>query len=147
MNKPTKFIRALEQASNGEEPQADWGQIRTDWIAEVGRLVKRIAEFVELAGEKISCEPRSFHRVEEGIGPYDIDGLAIEGANREIVVEPIARLIIGGEGRVDIKAGGRRAMLVHIDGVWYLMNRNLRGVGTKKLTDEILDETLAGMLS
>ncbi len=93
-----------ELRNSREDSKIDWEKNKNEWIDSVIRLYKKIQDdwFAELEDEeliKIQLLPISVF--EEHIGTYSIDKMEISYATGNIVLEPVGRNIIGGEGRID----------------------------------------------
>jgi hypothetical protein len=102
------------------EAEVDWSQVREKWIERVDALFKQIEEwFKDLTedGLRISYPEIEIH--EEVLGKYAIHSMELGlGKENSIVFEPIARVIVGGKGRIDFyKLGARskRMMLLQFD--------------------------------
>jgi hypothetical protein len=79
------------------------------WIDDI----KRLYEFVRtqlselLPDEKITIVPVSVRRYEELLGEYLTDELNVSLRGRTIVFSPVARIVLGSSGRVDMFLRGR----------------------------------------
>ncbi|TMQ34015.1 MAG: hypothetical protein E6K70_09980 [Planctomycetota bacterium] len=112
----------LKNAPRDEIQRRRW---RDDWIAAVDKLLAQLRAWLSEAGsaELLDLEPLHFERREQGLGAYDIQGLAIHFGERTVKVVPVGRTVLAhlgpyaqpghenAEGRVDITNGAYKYFL------------------------------------
>ena len=121
------FLRdkARRENQTALPPQVDWETKKNEWIENVAGLYERVRTWLEpLEKENVlsyRTEPVTLQ--EEPIGSYEVDALTILIGKQRVVFQPKGTLIIGAEGRVDIR--GLRAVrtLLCSDGLWSVVER------------------------
>ena len=103
------------QEKTGVDREAE----RKEWIQRVEDLIKQIRGWLKPLADRqyltIRTQTHSIH--EEELGSYTVTGLQIEFVDGQSVkIWPISRYIVGGMGRVDLRAGARTVMIVHRGG-------------------------------
>jgi hypothetical protein len=102
---------------------------RDEWAAAVDRLTVQMRDWLQQAdaAHVLSIEDLPFSIREEGIGAYEVHGLAIRLGPREVRVEPVARFVAGplsmtgrafiprAFGRVDLTDGLRKFILFRVE--------------------------------
>jgi hypothetical protein len=96
--------------------RADRGVRLQEWRDAIKSLLDSIEEYLAtyVTEGLMQCVREDIHRSEEGIGVYDTQELRIAAADRTIVVSPVARGVIGADGRVDVYRSGRRENGYHL---------------------------------
>ena len=81
-------------------------------------LMASIGQWAAEQGWPVSDQPREIS--ERVLGTYRVTGLRVRTPSGDLLVEPIARHVIGGDGRVDLTAWPslNRVKLVGHDGGW-----------------------------
>lgn len=93
-----------------------------DWIARVQALVDQIAQWSAAEGWEVQKEEKQIR--EEALGDYQVPMLHIRSVpGGEVVLEPIALEVLGGDGRVDLEAYPTlaRVKFVGVPGGWRIM--------------------------
>ena len=72
-----------------------------DWIERATALVDQIAGWAEALGWKVNREEKT---ISEKWGSYPIPALHIHPPQGELLVNPIALQVAGGNGRIDLEA-------------------------------------------
>lgn len=122
--------------NDSEKIKIDWEYKKKEWIDSVNLLFETIQNnwFIELERDgllKIETHPISI--TEEHIGTYSINKMEIVFPTDNIVLEPVGRNIIGGEGRIDFYLKGefgKGLMLIlfreqEVD-KWFLVSKDSR---------------------
>lgn len=108
-------IRAEE-----DEQQVDWAARREWWIKQVSDLFDHLIQLLEPVTHagNISAERISIELSEEQLGQYKIDQLSFKIGHKKVVLKPVASVIFGGVGRIDLAAprGSARLILASPDG-------------------------------
>jgi hypothetical protein len=83
----------------GPEEQA---RLRDEWLQAVDRIVQPVRQWAEKQGWKVTEDQREVR--EERVGTYQVSVLEIDTPQGRVILEPIARDVLGAEGRVDLYA-------------------------------------------
>lgn len=117
------------------EIASDRENFLSEWQAGVAVLYQMMIEMLEDLAAEGSVEYHETRRTvkEVELGEYEINEMVIIIANRAIVASPIARLISGGTGRVDLyrrdrpSEGDRIRLLRRLDpsleNIWFIEER------------------------
>jgi hypothetical protein len=112
-------------AKNAPRDEIRRRQTREEWIAAVDKLLAQLRAWLADAdtAKVLEVEPVVFVKREEGLGAYDIKGLAINFGERTVRVVPVGRTVLAhlgqyaepghenAEGRVDITDGAYKYFL------------------------------------
>lgn len=81
----------------------DWGQRKDKWLSVLQELIEQIEVWLIGAGVPADQIQITRHRItEETLGDYEALGLAAKIGTATVRFTPIASVIIGGYGRVDV---------------------------------------------
>jgi len=145
-----KFRKLRSADDNGK---IDWDINKKEWIDSVDRLYRLVHDvwLSELENEnllKIEYAPISI--TEEHIGTYSIRKMQIFYPKGCIVLEPVGRNIIGGEGRIDFYLQGEISqgvmlILFHKDSEdeWFMVSkqdRHERHLLTRSSFEKAIDQ-------
>jgi hypothetical protein len=111
--------------TNAPRDEMQRRQYRDEWVAAVDRLLAQLRGWLKDAGtaEFLDLEPLEFEKREQGLGAYQIKGLAINFGERTVKVVPVGRRVLAqlgpyaepghekAEGRVDITNGAYKYFL------------------------------------
>ncbi len=102
----------------GQGAVTDWEAEKVQWLERLRRLTDQIAEWAKAEGWLVSVLQKDLE--EEPLGAYRAPTLHIRTANGNLVVDPVARNVIGADGRVDLMAFPSldRILLIHKNGEW-----------------------------
>jgi hypothetical protein len=95
----------------------NWEDRKGKWLAQVEQFYKKVRKFLgeyEKSG-KVSLSERRKLISEEGIGQYHIDQLIVKFGGQEVVFDPIGTVLIGVQGRIDMKSHLGTVMFVLVD--------------------------------
>ena len=130
--------RQKEEAS--EEEEVNWEEVLSEWITDVGAIMTQIREWLSDLAEQglLSISLQEIERSEERLGTYVVPSLRIKFPRDDLVeVSPVARVVFGSQGRIDVTYGGAYFMLfLTKDRAWVLVER-LSPISTIPLTDEV----------
>jgi hypothetical protein len=95
-------------------------RLRDEWIALVNSLLAEAENWALAQNWSIHRQQKTV--IHDTIGVYPIDVLKILTPNGQIVIDPIARDVRGGDGRIDVFAWPslNRVRLIRRDGVWII---------------------------
>jgi len=82
--------------------QSDKTDLLADWLNAVNRLVSDISVWAQEDGWTVRAD--QIEITEEALGPYTAPMLEIDTPDGRLILEPIARIVFRGEGRVDFYA-------------------------------------------
>ncbi len=104
---------------------ADWRARKKRWINAVYDLYDQIEKWLQpsIDEKTIFVEKEDITLQEEHIGEYSIASVHLKIGLEIIELVPVATLIIGSNGRVDITLRDKSAMLVHKDDGWKIFVR------------------------
>jgi hypothetical protein len=107
-----EFVKR-QKSSAVAEPPVDWDKERTDWIAHLDSLYKRVKSF--LRKYKIKIDYQETELYEENLGTYPVRTMIVHIGRQEIRLSPVGTLLIGSKGRVDVEGPYGKAALVLVD--------------------------------
>lgn len=92
-----------------------------EWIAEVSTLVDEVAHWAREENWSVDLFEREHE--ERALGRYTVPHLKVATPFGEVHVEPIARQVIGADGRVDVRSWPflNRVKLVRRGGAWEII--------------------------
>ncbi len=99
---------------------------RTEWIVAVEQLVGDVEAWVTKRNWWVHRELKTV--TEDELGSYEVPVLTMQSPTARFVLEPIARYVMGAEGRVDLSIfpSYDRFMIVRADGGWRLRSLDRR---------------------
>lgn len=105
----------MTQALNNPS-QSD--QRRNDWIARVETVINQVEQWAAVEGWATARSERTI--TERGLGQYTVPLLRVRLPLGEVHVIPVARNVIGADGRVDIEAfpALKRVIMIGRDRRW-----------------------------
>jgi hypothetical protein len=80
-------------------PIENWQEIHDEWVAEAQRLIQEASTSAEKRGWAVKRDQKNI--TEEVIGTYEAPSLLIHTPKGRLLFEPIARYVLGAEGRFD----------------------------------------------
>ena len=91
-----------------------------EWISNVTKLLSQIRKWCQQEDWEVTQQEKQV--TEELLGTYKVPVLRIRAPGGLLYVEPVARYVIGAEGRIDITSSPtmNRMLLVRQDGAWAL---------------------------
>jgi hypothetical protein len=150
MSELADFLKIKKSETSAKQP--DWNQMKTDWLITLREFFSNIREWLsEIDQDLLSIEYPSVTIQEEHIGSYQAPSMHIKTDWAYVRIEPIARIIIGGKGRIDmISHSGLSCMLLCVSkgdqDVWAYVEERGR-VEYKELNKELFHKLLKGLLS
>lgn len=115
----TEFIRTKKGHMLGSD--VDWETRKSDWIRSVEELYHRVEELLRSSIEAgdASVTWVETQVTEEFVGTYWIPRLEITIGNEGVVFRPMGLVVVGADGRVDLKgARGTVTLLREKSGEW-----------------------------
>lgn len=108
-NNPMSLREKLRKLEPREkEQQVNWEEKRLAWLASVAELYRKIEEwFKPLIDENLMQTERTDKQLDDGpLGVYEIPQLEVAMGDKTVIFEPIARNVIGAQGRIDLYVRG-----------------------------------------
>ncbi|MCW3540504.1 hypothetical protein [Burkholderia cenocepacia] len=99
-----------------EQQSVDWSARLERWKSELNGLYALVNHALLDAGldsDDVSYEPKTIR--EDFIGSYSVERMTVHLGAATVMFDPIATLIIGGFGRVDVTSLTNRVRLIAID--------------------------------
>jgi hypothetical protein len=120
--------------------------MKAEWIAAVNQLIDQIERWAK--SQKWESHREDVTIDERWLGTYTVPKLTVEVPGGEVYAKPIARIVGGGDGRVDLDAFPtlNRVMLIRRDGEWLIItesNVKLRADWKRKVFAELAIELVA----
>ena len=144
MSKLADFVK-----SRKEEQEVDAPRIKEEWLRELDKLMSRIDEWLrESVKAGLKVEKAAVEVSEERLGDdYKAPKRVIELAGRRVVIEPHARIVVGGHGRVNIEGDFGMDLLIFSkpDDTWYVV-RDRASMKREPLTKETFEQVLEAHL-
>lgn len=118
------FITAKAK-ENKHEAETDWEHKKNTWLKNVDEFYELVLAWLEPLLEQgvVKYEKKPVKLEEEPIGAYEVDTLIIYIGNQDVTFCPKGTLIIGAQGRIDIR--GHRAVrsIIFNDEQWSVVER------------------------
>ncbi len=118
------FLRAKAKESK-PEAEVDWELKKNTWLKNIDQLYNQVVAWLEpLVKEKVvRFERKSARLEEEPIGSYEADILKIYIGNQEVIFYPKGTLIIGAQGRIDLKGHRAARSIIFNNDQWFVVER------------------------
>ena len=120
------FIRSKAGGTTQGEPKIDWQTRKQDWLSNIADLYAVIRKWLQPLEKEgvLRFLTANITLQEEQIGAYGVEVLTILIGKQRVAFYPKGTLIIGAEGRIDIR--GQRAVrtIIFNDGDWHLVERS-----------------------
>ena len=129
MSKPSHLEAFLRSKAGGPaqgEPEIDWQARKDNWVRNISELYGVVRKWLEpLEKEGVLHFLSSRIRLqEEQIGDYEVEVLTILIGKQKVSFYPKGALIIGAEGRVDIRGQAAVRTIIFNDGRWQIVERS-----------------------
>jgi len=128
MNDLAEFFRKKKESVAQLELNNNKEEMLQEWLDALQKLFDQFRRWLEPAVNE-GLVVKLYHKeiAEEDLGTYQAPALEVSFGLRRVRIEPIARLIIGGAGRVDVDSW--RGIFKFIrsvpQGEWYLVRKGL----------------------
>ncbi|MDM8568049.1 hypothetical protein QUF50_00755 [Thiotrichales bacterium HSG1] len=109
--KPPKSTVKVPTAkpSTKSTSQTTSSQARNIWLNQTGAMYKKIQSWLAKSSVKFNTV---VNRLEDSLGPYDIETLEISVKDQQVVLKPIETDVFGAIGRIDVISGNNKTMLL-----------------------------------
>jgi hypothetical protein len=103
-------------------PVENWEAQRAEWIGAVERLIADVEAWATKRGWWIQREDKTVSADDDRIGVYQAPMLRIQTPTSRLIMEPIARYVVGACGRVDLAVfpSYHSVAVVRRDKVWQI---------------------------
>ncbi|HWE35724.1 MAG TPA: hypothetical protein VG406_04065 [Isosphaeraceae bacterium] len=81
-------------------PVENWEARRDEWIADVTRIVDDVEAWASEQDWLVHRHPKTL--TDDSIGSYEVPMLMIRTPNAPLVLDPLARDVVGASGRIDL---------------------------------------------
>jgi hypothetical protein len=143
----SEFLR--QQKDQQQQSNMSAAEVRAEWVEAVRNLVELVQAWLRLerADGLLDLAVTQAQVDEERLGSYEVPVLEITAAGKVVTMQPVARIIIGGLGRVDLVCGPKRRLLVrNAEKLWFVSSREPRDKG-QELNEGTFKETMKLLLS
>ncbi|HEV3344560.1 MAG TPA: hypothetical protein VG125_29560 [Pirellulales bacterium] len=82
------------------QPVQDWEATVEAWVSEVDSLIGQASQWSQSRGWGTKIDSKTVS--EEMIGTYEVPRLLVHSPDARFLLDPIARFIVGGGGRIDL---------------------------------------------
>lgn len=120
------------------------GAMKDEWLRELEDLMAKIDGWLQDSVQAgLNVTKGTVQISEDRLGTYVAPARTVEFAGRRVEIRPRARIIVGGDGRVDIDGDFGMDILIFSkpDGVWRIVNDRVR-TDWRPLNRENLEEVL-----
>lgn len=116
-----KFLALVKSHANllnraREEQAVDWEKRKVWWISQVDKLMWEVRGWLKVLEDEgvLTVQMKKIQIVEQELGSYEVDAMTITIGYKSLVLKPVASVVVGGFGRVDIEGPGGSVMLLLI---------------------------------
>ncbi|MCK4257599.1 MAG: hypothetical protein KAX49_01390 [Halanaerobiales bacterium] len=97
-----KFLK--KNAEREEQEQIDWEKEKQTWLSEIDKFYEKIQGWLSDYEEKglLKLELVKYTMREEYLGQYETKKMYIVISGQKVEIEPVGRIIIGAQGRIDM---------------------------------------------
>jgi hypothetical protein len=122
------FLRSKAAESQEPAEDIDWQARKQDWVSSLKDLYALIRSWLRPLEEDgtLSYSITQVTLQEDYLGSYSVDALSLHIGNQRIEFCPKGTLIVGAEGRVDVRGPKAVRTLVLSDGQWSVVERSPR---------------------
>ena len=127
MSKLAEYLKGKGEEENALA--AGRSAMKEEWLRELDKLMTSIDEWLQpsvdigldLAKDTVTIS-------EEKLGSYAAPRRIIKFAGSRVDIEPLARVIVGGHGRVDVRSALRTVFLIFSkpEGIWHIVEERDR---------------------
>jgi hypothetical protein len=117
----------MSSATLPKRPVENWEQVRGDWVAEVERFMNQAEEWAKKQGWGTLQELKTIQ--EDRLGSYDVPRLLIHDTFGRLLLDPLARFVMGADGRIDLVVipSWSGLILVKMPDGWFLLEDDADG--------------------
>ena len=141
----------LQREQEAAQAPADWNTVLVDWTRNLRQVLDTMRAWLDADAFKKFLRVESFtvSLSEDHLGSYEVPALRILApAGRTVEINPRARLVSGAQGRIDMRSGPNRAILVlGQDGLWRFPATYVSGRSEVVLSEDSFSEALRELLA
>jgi hypothetical protein len=121
-----EFIRSKARDTTQGEPKVDWQGRKQDWLRNIANLYANIRKWLNPLEKDgvLSFLTATITLQEEYIGTYSVEVLTILIGKQRVEFHPKGTLIIGAEGRIDIRGQRGVRTIIFNQKDWNLVERS-----------------------
>ena len=135
----------------GDAPGSpNWTHVRNEWLGDLQGLGNKMREWLDepIAQHLLVWIQEMVTLQEEHLGTYEAPAWAVGRGTRLVAIRPVARLVVGAQGRVDVSYGPRHAMLLRTGPeVWKVRMPGANTTLVADLTPDTFADVLQSMLA
>jgi len=146
MTKLADYLRSKREEQ--ELTVTNAAEVREEWLRHLEELMASIDRWLEPATrEGLKLTKGSVEKSEKLLGNYTAPCRLVEFAGRRIEIQPRARMIVGGNGRVDVSSTVGRAFLIFStpERRWFIV-RERDWASREPLTEETFEQLIEAFL-
>ncbi len=147
MSEFSEFLREKNELS--ETKAIHWKNEKSEWINTVQHFMDQVSGWVddERQSGLIDVEKSKVSVTEEELGDYEAPALRMKAGNMVVHVTPVARLVVGATGRIDVYGEySKYIVLNHKDKGW-VYRREGQGGAFKNFNKEAFLEMVMEIIS
>ncbi|MCX7046138.1 MAG: hypothetical protein NTX50_11715 [Candidatus Sumerlaeota bacterium] len=120
------FIRAKARSRAKVEPEVDWEVRKNNWLRQIAQLYSLMRKWLAPLEKEGSVRylTANIPLQEDYIGAYEAEVLTVLIAKQRVAFYPKGTLIVGADGRIDIRGPKGVRTVVHSDDKWQLVERS-----------------------
>ena len=122
------YLRQKAASTAGPEIEIDWNKKKNQWLNHIAQLYKMIHKWIaplESDGT-VRLQTSSESLEEDYIGQYQVDVLTLLIGKQHVEFHPKGTLIIGANGRIDVRGQRGIRTLVLMENQWFIVERSPR---------------------
>jgi hypothetical protein len=143
-----QFLREIQ---SGRSTSPDLEAVKSEWLNGLSALYAQISAWLEPLQKEglVKVTQKQMTIREESLGVYEAPALEVEAGGRKVFLEPIARMVFGGSGRVDMGHGPLSRVLIREPketGHW-VISAGSPSDGVQELSEKTFSDALKHLLS
>ncbi len=105
-----------------KKPVENWEQVRDEWVGTVERFMSEAESWAKKHDWGTRRETKRI--VEDRLGPYEVPRLLVHGTFGRVLLDPVARFVVGADGLIDFFAipSYEGKIVVLSQGEWSLLH-------------------------
>jgi len=141
-------LDAFLRSKASTEPEIDWEARKVKWLSDIAELYSRIKEWLSPLEKDAVVRYSTWTRTleEDYIGSYQVEVLTLLVGKQRVEFRPKGTLIVGANGRVDIRGPRAVRSIVLQDDQWLMVERGPR-VQTRPFDKDALESVLKEVMA
>ncbi|MBM4041809.1 MAG: hypothetical protein FJ290_25200 [Planctomycetes bacterium] len=112
MSSLTEYVRTKQDQQ--KRLANDAARVREEWSRELEALMAQLDRWLAPAvAAGLKLVPSEITVSEQALGSYQAPARTVELAGNQVAIRPVARIIVGGHGRVDVEGENGSASLIY----------------------------------